>query len=218
MFLTHLAINKLGDILLRGQQGNITLPTKLYAALFAIKGQRQNGTPYVVNDYIINNAAGAGIGDGELYKCTVAGISSAVEPAANLWPATTPGGTIVDGAVTWKNCSDELMSAILPTEMSGTNYARLPIDLSLANFSGTQGQGTTVVSNGTSDTFYNNVAFNFAQSGAKWGITALTVLFDLAAGGNAWMFLVSTYTKTVDMNTIISIPVNQWGIQLQSPN
>jgi len=75
------------------------------------------------------------------------------------------------------------------TEVTGTSYARVAVARSLANFSGTQGAGTTVVSNGTSHITRNNVTVAFPTAGAGGWTTANFVgLFDASSGGNCWFY------------------------------
>ena len=75
------------------------------------------------------------------------------------------------------------------TECSGGDYARAEVASSMANWSGTQGAGTTVASSGTSGTISNNVAITFPQpNGASWGTVVAVGLFDASTSGNliAW--------------------------------
>jgi len=74
-----------------------------------------------------------------------------------------------------------------PVEPSGGSYARVAIAASLANFSGTQGAGTTVASTGTDGTGENNVAITFPTSTAAWGNIQSVWFMDAASGGNGWI-------------------------------
>jgi hypothetical protein len=75
------------------------------------------------------------------------------------------------------------------TEVTGTSYARVAVARSLANFSGTQGAGTTVASTGTSHITRNNVAVAFPTAGAGGWTTANFVgLFDAGSGGECWFY------------------------------
>ena len=72
------------------------------------------------------------------------------------------------------------------TEVTGGSYARAVIASSLANWSGTQGAGTTAVSSGATGISSNNNPIAFPAPSAGWG-TALGVEFwDAATGGNRW--------------------------------
>lgn len=85
------------------------------------------------------------------------------------------------------------------TEVAGTSYARTAITRSLANFSGTQGAGTTAASTGTSHETRNNVAVTTPTAGAGgWTAATKMGIFDAASGGNCWFYgdLGSTVTVT----------------------
>ncbi len=75
------------------------------------------------------------------------------------------------------------------TELSGTGYARVAVTRSLANWSGTQGAGTTTASSGTSHQSSNNAAIDFGTAGAAWGTASHLVAWDDDAAGNALFFL-----------------------------
>lgn len=88
-------------------------------------------------------------------------------------------------------CSD----AGTPTEPSGNGYARASIASTLANWSGTQGAGTTVASTGTSGTTSNNVVITFAASTGAWasGANLVSIWFmDAASAGNPWICITLT--------------------------
>lgn len=74
-----------------------------------------------------------------------------------------------------------------PTEPAGNGYARAPIAASLANFSGTQGAGTTVSSTGSDGTGENNVAINFPTSTGAWGDIKSVWFMDASSAGNGWI-------------------------------
>ncbi len=70
------------------------------------------------------------------------------------------------------------------TEVSGGGYARVAMVCSLANFSGTQGAGTTAASSGTGGQISNNVPITFPAPTANWGTVVAMAVFDAASGGN----------------------------------
>lgn len=72
------------------------------------------------------------------------------------------------------------------TEITGIGLSRVSKTRSLANFSGSQGDGSTLASSGTTHTSSNNtsVAFGTASSGATMSHVGL---FDAASGGQCWM-------------------------------
>lgn len=84
-----------------------------------------------------------------------------------------------------------------PTEPSGNGYARVSVAASLANFSGTQGAGTTVASSGTGGTSSNNNAITFPTSTGAWGTIMSVYLMDASTSGNAWIAIDLTSSLNV---------------------
>lgn len=75
------------------------------------------------------------------------------------------------------------------TEVAGTNYARVAVARSLANFSGTQGATTTTASTGTSHETRNNGAIAFPTAGAGgWTIASKVGVYDASSAGNCWFY------------------------------
>jgi hypothetical protein len=88
---------------------------------------------------------------------------------------------------------------VIPTRSTGgtelttgagfTGYARQSLAASLANWSGTQGAGTTLASSGTDDEVSNNVAVTFSASlAAAWAGVVAWGLFDAVSAGNLLEF------------------------------
>jgi hypothetical protein len=75
------------------------------------------------------------------------------------------------------------------TELTGTGYARVSYARSLANWSGTQGAGTTLASTGTSHTSSNNNAISWGNPGSAWGTANYVGFFDALSSGNCWMYV-----------------------------
>lgn len=80
---------------------------------------------------------------------------------------------------------------VLPTRSSGgtelalTGYARVALVSSLANWSGTQGAGTTSASSGTTDNITNNVTVTMhAALTVAWPGLVGWGLFDASTAGN----------------------------------
>jgi hypothetical protein len=75
------------------------------------------------------------------------------------------------------------------TEVVHADYARFPYASTLLKWSGTQGAGTTGVSNGSSGLMSNNDVLEYAAtlSAALSGVCA-TGLFDASSAGNLWHF------------------------------
>jgi hypothetical protein len=75
-------------------------------------------TAYLVGEYVQPTATG---GNGHLYRCTVAGATSATEPT---WPLTE-NSTITDGGVTWEELTPVLVNRLpapnspQPTRVAG---------------------------------------------------------------------------------------------------
>jgi hypothetical protein len=70
-----------------------------------------------------------------------------------------------------------------------TGYARVSMDPSLTNWSGTQGAGTTLASSGTDDEVSNNVAVEFSAAlAAAWPGIVGWGEFDAATAGNLLKF------------------------------
>ncbi|MBI4997851.1 MAG: hypothetical protein HZC22_13355 [Rhodocyclales bacterium] len=84
------------------------------------------------------------------------------------------------------------------TEVTGGSYARVAVTSSLANWSGTQGAGTTVASSGTGGTILNNNAITFPAPTANWGTITCWGIYDSASGGVLWIYAPLTVNKTVN--------------------
>lgn len=207
--LTHYGQNKTQDALFRGQA--LSAPATLYFALIvATKGRSDDNrsTLVAIGDTIV-----PAVDNGHMYRCTVGGVTGFGEPT---WPVVA-GNTVVDGAATWVEMTPDFLANTNLTEVnpSGTGYARVGVAASLANFSGTQGTGTTDPSNGTSGLISNNVVINFGAPIADWGLVAFGMTFDAPTGGNAWTFEPALEAKLVsDGDSSPSIPVAAFSQQL----
>ena len=84
------------------------------------------------------------------------------------------------------------------TEVTGGSYARVAVTASLANFSGTQGAGTTVASTGTGGLSSNNGVITFPAPTANWGVVTHVGIYDASTSGNAWVIVALTASKTVN--------------------
>lgn len=85
-------------------------------------------------------------------------------------------------------CTTAPTDATPGTEVTGGSYARATIASSLANWSGTQGAGTTVASTGTGGQISNNVAITFAAPTAAWGIVTHFEVWTGAVGSGTRLF------------------------------
>jgi len=94
-------------------------------------------------------------------------------------------------------CTDLRADSGNGTEPAGGAYARVSVAASLANFSGTQGAGTTVASTGTDGTGENNISITFPASTAAWGDLKSVRFYDAASSGNSWIAIDLPATMTV---------------------
>jgi hypothetical protein len=83
------------------------------------------------------------------------------------------------------------------TECTGGDYARVTVACSLANWSGTQGAGTTAASSGTGGTISNNIAVTFPTPSASWGTVVAVGLLDASTSGNLLYWGAVSPSKTV---------------------
>jgi hypothetical protein len=80
--------------------------------------------------------------------------------------------------------STQPTASLAGSALAGAGYARVAIPASLAEWSGTQGDGTTGVSSGTSGVTSNNNDADFGVAGAAWGTASNWELYDAPTGGN----------------------------------
>jgi len=170
----------------RGQ--TVAYPSPRFVGLIvASAGQSPRSTVVALNAYTVPATL-----NGRLYKCTTAGTTGSGEPT---WP-TTAGGTVVDGGVTWTEQTTALYGGTIP-EGSATGYARVSYASTLANWSGTQGAGTTVASTGATGQISNNNAIAFAQVTTSLGLVVGFAMYDALTSGHAWEYCIqATGTPT----------------------
>ncbi len=99
------------------------------------------------------------------------------------------------------------------TEVAGNNYARVAVTSSLANWAGTQSAGSTTASSGTSGTTSNNGAITFPTPSASWGAVVSVRWWDAASGGNAWICVNLTSSKTINNGDTVSFPASSLSFQ-----
>ena len=75
-------------------------------------------------------------------------------------------------------------TAAAHTEQTGGGVARVAIGRTLTDWAGTQGDGTTAASSGTSGTTSNNAEIEFAASASAEISASYVGIFDAAASGN----------------------------------
>lgn len=89
----------------------------------------------------------------------------------------------------WVGLATGLDSNEEPEEIVDSTYFRVSIDRSLTAWSGTQGEGTTTASTGTSHVTSNNVTIDWGSLSGSWGVATHVVIFDNETAGNAWFAL-----------------------------
>lgn len=93
------------------------------------------------------------------------------------------------------------------TEVTGNAYARVSVSSSLANWSGTQGAGTTIASSGTSGQTSNNNTISFpTPTPSGWGTVTHFGLFDAATDGNLIIWGALTASKVINSGDSVSFP------------
>jgi hypothetical protein len=174
---------------------SVTYPSTRYIGLIvASAGQSPRSTAVSSGQYTVPATL-----NGRLYKCTTAGTTGSSEPS---WP-TTAGGTVTDGTAVWTEQSTALYAGTIP-EASGGSYARVSYASSLANWSGTQGAGTTVASTGTSGQISNNNAITFPQATATIGLVVGFGCWDASTSGNCWETAIQTSGSPTNITTNIT--------------
>lgn len=102
------------------------------------------------------------------------------------------------------------------TEVSGSNYARVAVASSLANWAGTQSAGSTAASSGTSGTTSNNASITFPTPSATWGTVVSVRWFDASTAGNAWICVTLTTSKTINSGDTVSFPASALSFQVDN--
>jgi hypothetical protein len=94
------------------------------------------------------------------------------------------------------------------TEITGIGLSRVSRARSLANWAGTQGDGTTTASSGTSHATSNNTAINLGTATGSATMVAVG-LFDAASGGNCWMVWELEDPLAISNGNVIELAVSQ---------
>lgn len=193
MLDTQYKQNKKIDNEYRGQS-NAFPATRYVGLIVASAGQSPRSTSVALNSYTVPATL-----NGRLYKCTTAGTTGSGEPA---WP-TTAGGTVSDGGAVWTEQTTALYGGTIP-EGSATGYARVAVASTLANWSGTQGAGTTVASSGSTGQISNNNAISFAQVTTSLGLVVGFCLWDALTSGNCWEYGIQSSGTPTNITANIS--------------
>lgn len=117
----------------------------------------------------------------------------------------------------WGLTTDACTDAGAGTEPVGGAYARSVVTASLANWSGTQGAGTTVASNGTGGTTSNNVVIPWPESTAAWGNILAVRMYDAPTGGTVWICIDLTAALNVSgAGFTPRLPINAISLQIDN--
>jgi hypothetical protein len=100
------------------------------------------------------------------------------------------------------------------TEVSGGSYARVGVASSLANWAGTQADGSTVASSGATGKTSNNAAIGFATPTAAWGSVVGVAIYDALTGGNLLFYGALTSAQTVGIGNTVSFSPAQMALTL----
>lgn len=92
------------------------------------------------------------------------------------------------------------------TEVSGSNYARVAVTSSLANWAGTQAAASTTASSGTGGQTSNNAAITFPTPSGNWGTVSHFGIYDASTGGNLLFWGALTIAKTINQSDTVSFP------------
>jgi hypothetical protein len=94
------------------------------------------------------------------------------------------------------------------TEITGVGLGRVTRARSLANWAGTQGDGTTLASSGTTHTTSNNVAVNLGTASGSGTLVGVG-FFDAASGGNCWMVWLLDTPLAFASSDVVSLAIGQ---------
>jgi hypothetical protein len=126
-----------------------------------------------------------GMGTNRIFVALTTGTTSSSEP---LWNDVEPGGTVIDGTVTWQDVASTMSPFWLSTtpsfnevSTSGTAYTRVEYANTTTNFPAPSGSTPT---SGT-----NANIINFPTSTAAWGIIPALTLHSAATAGSVIAFM-----------------------------
>lgn len=192
--LTDFAQNKLKDALWRGQALG-ALATLYFGMFTASKGERANSTLYAANDTLVIKIGGKY----SFYKCTTGGTTAAALPGAYLGASNE---VINDGTAVFAEQTGALSAGTALVEPVGGAYARVAVAGTMANFSGTQGAGTTVASSGSDGSTSNNGVITFPAPTGQWhpagGAIVGVAVYSALTGGTPWQWGLLSAVKNVN--------------------
>jgi len=150
----------------------------------------------------------------KLYKATTAGTTAASKPS---YPGAN-SEVITDGTAQLTEQYIALEDGSAFVEPASADYARVAVLASLANFSGTQGTGTTVASTGTDGTIENNTPVTFPDATtAGYGPCLLFGRFTASVAGTLWDYGIMTAPVDIGLGaTNISFAGNALTMQVDN--
>jgi hypothetical protein len=99
------------------------------------------------------------------------------------------------------------------TEITGIGLARAAVTRGLANFSGTQGDGTTTASSGTSHTTSNNASVALGTSTGSATMVAVG-FYDASSSGNCWAVWELEDPLVIANTDVVAMAISQVKFQL----
>lgn len=99
------------------------------------------------------------------------------------------------------------------TEITGIGLSRVEVARSLANFSGTHGDGTTTASSGTSHATSNNGTINFGTASGSATMVGVG-FYDASSGGNCWMVWLAPNSIAINATDVVSFSAASIKLQL----
>lgn len=99
------------------------------------------------------------------------------------------------------------------TELTGIGLARFEVVRSLANFAGTQGDGTTLASSGTTHTTSNNGAIALGTASGSGTMVGIG-FFDASSGGNCWFAWLAPASILINSTDVVSLAAGTVKLQL----
>ena len=191
------------------QAAALGAPSTWYVGLLAVPnpaGIWTGSTSYATGAYAVPSTFSSIAGQqGKIFKATTGGTSGGSEPA---WP-TGEGATVTDNTVTWTEASTLFQAGTFTgAEPSGSNYGRVGVAASSANFSG--------ATNAEPSVSYNATGIVFPTPSAGWGYAVGAILCDAVSAGNVWNWAALLSPFNCAAGVALSLPANGLALQLSA--
>lgn len=102
------------------------------------------------------------------------------------------------------------------TEVSGGSYQRKAVTSSLANWSGTQSEGSTTASTGSGGLTKNNGVITFDPATADWGTVVCFGVSDALSGGNMLFYAALTASRNITNGSTASFAAYALTLQIDN--